>query len=118
MNQIYENIRARRLELGMSQEKLAELCGYKSRSIICDIEKGRIDLPYDRILTFAKVLKVQPEDLMGYTDPEDDGVFLADLSVNKTLLNYVKKIASLSPDKQAAVFTYVDFVEASDKKPE
>lgn len=118
MNQIYENIKRRRKELHLSQEKLAELCGYRSKSVICDIEKGRINLPYNKIIALANALRVEPEELMGYTDPEDDGVFLADLSVNKTLLNYTKKIASLSPDKQAAVFTYVDFVEASDKKPE
>ena len=118
MNKIYENIKRRRIELEMSQETLANLTGYKTRSMICDIEKGRVNIPYDKIIAFAKALKIEPEDLMGYTDPEDDGVFLADLSVNKTLLNYTKKIASLSPDKQAAVFTYVDFVEASDKKPE
>ena len=36
---LYKNIKARRLELKMSQDRLAELTGYKDRSSIAKIEK-------------------------------------------------------------------------------
>ena len=40
MLEIYKRIRARREELGISQEELAKRMGYKSRSSINKIENG------------------------------------------------------------------------------
>ena len=37
---LYERIKKRREELGMSQDELAQKLGYKSRSTIAKIEKG------------------------------------------------------------------------------
>lgn len=37
MDELYKNIRARRHELGMSQEELAKKMGYTSRSTIAKI---------------------------------------------------------------------------------
>ena len=66
MLEIYKRIRARREELGISQEELARRMGYKSRSSINKIEKGENDIPQSKIVAFAKALRTTPEALMGW----------------------------------------------------
>lgn len=53
---IAENIKRRRLELGISQQKLADLMGYSSRSTIAKIEKGVNEVPKNKMTRFATVL--------------------------------------------------------------
>ena len=76
MLEIYKRIRARREELGISQEELAKRMGYKSRSSINKIEKGENDIPQSKIVAFAKALRTTPEALMGWEQsaapPSDD----------------------------------------------
>lgn len=62
---LYENIRKRRIELGMSQQDLADKLGYKSRSAINKIELGINDLTQSKIIAFAKALDTTPGELMG-----------------------------------------------------
>lgn len=62
---LYKNIKARRLELKMSQDRLAELTGYKDRSSIAKIEKGEVDLAESKIREFAKALKLLRKNLWG-----------------------------------------------------
>ena len=66
MLEIYKRIRARREELGISQEELAKRMGYKSRSSINKIEKGENDIPQSKIVAFAQALRTTPEALMGW----------------------------------------------------
>lgn len=66
MLEIYKRIRARREELGISQEELAKRLGYKSRSSINKIEKGENDIPQSKIVAFAQALRTTPEALMGW----------------------------------------------------
>lgn len=68
---LYKNIRARRLELKMSQDSLAELTGYKDRSSIAKIEKGEVDLAESKIREFAKALNLSPQELMGWKEKEN-----------------------------------------------
>lgn len=65
----YEKIKNRREELNMSQDELAKLMGYKSRSSINKIELGHNDIPQSKLEAFAKVLKVTPEYLLGWDEP-------------------------------------------------
>jgi len=66
MTQIYENIKELRLLRGMTQTQLADKLGYADKSMIAKIEKGQVDLPHSKILAFAKVLAVEPGELMGW----------------------------------------------------
>ena len=50
----------------MSQDELARMLGYKSRSSINKIEKGENDIPQSKIVAFAGALKTTPEYLMGW----------------------------------------------------
>lgn len=79
MSNIYENIRTRREQLGMSQEDLARKMGYKSRSSINKIESGENDIPQSKIEAFAKALNTTPAYLMGWEDEKK-----ADNEVQKT----------------------------------
>lgn len=68
MLKLYDNIKARRLELGLSQEELAIKVGYSGKSMIAHIEKGDVDLTQSKIVAIAKALSIPPGDLMGWTD--------------------------------------------------
>ena len=68
MLQLYKNIKMLREEKGLSQDELAKLCGYTSRSSIAKIEKGEVDLQNSKILLFANALRTTPGKLMGLTD--------------------------------------------------
>lgn len=69
---LYENIKARRLALKLSQEDLARKLGYKSTSTIAKIEAGKIDIPQSKIKAFADALGTTPSALMGWDEDESD----------------------------------------------
>ena len=62
MNHIGIGIRIKecRLEIGMTQEELAQKLGYTSKSSISKVEKGQDNLSPSRIEMFAKALGVDP----------------------------------------------------------
>ena len=64
--ELYENIRARRIALNMTQQELAKKMGYKSTSTIAKIESGENDIPHAKIAAFAKALSTTPAELMGF----------------------------------------------------
>lgn len=78
MLKVYENIKARRLELGLSQAKLAEMVGYADKSAISHMEKGEWDIPQSKLEAIAKALNMKPGELMGDTEYsiEDDLIAL------------------------------------------
>lgn len=92
---LYKNIKARRLELKMSQDRLAELTGYKDRSSIAKIEKGEVDLAESKIREFAKALKITPQELMGWDDPDTD------LSIDETFERICEFYNILNPEGKA-----------------
>ena len=68
MMDLYKNIRELREQKKMSQEELARLTGYTSRSSIAKIEKGEVDLTQSKIIAFANALGTTPGKLMGLTE--------------------------------------------------
>lgn len=73
MEKLYENIKARRMELGLTQDELARKLGYADKSMIAKIESGKVDLAQSKILAFAKALGTTPSILMGWDDdPAED----------------------------------------------
>jgi len=85
-----ENIKQLRVNLNMSQDELAEKCGYTDRSSIAKIESGKADIPQKKIKAFADALKVPP------------GVLLEkkNMSSNKELQNLEIVIEKKSNDEQ------------------
>ena len=70
MEKLYENIKARRIELGLTQDELARKMGYADKSMIAKIESGKVDLAQSKILAFAKALGTTPSMLMGGDDDD------------------------------------------------
>lgn len=66
MIDLYRNIKILREQKGLSQDELAKLTGYTSRSSIAKIEKGEVDLTRSKIITFAKALGTSPGNLLGW----------------------------------------------------
>lgn len=85
-----ERLRRRRLELGISQEELARLVGYKSRSSISKLESGCCDISQSKLRLLAGVLNTTPEELIG----ENADRFISP-SINKTLENKSGKVVAL-----------------------
>ena len=71
MVKIYENIKKLRIEKGYSQSQLAELVGYRDKTMISKIELGKVDLPQSKAEEFARVLGVTPMQLLGWDKIED-----------------------------------------------
>ena len=58
------NIKLRRLELGMTQQQLAEAVGYRSRSAIAKIEAGTAEVPLSKLIPFARALDTTTDMLL------------------------------------------------------
>ena len=69
MSTIYDRIRARRLELGLTVEDLAQQLGYKDKSSISKIENGKADIPQAKVELFANALHTTTAYLMGVDGP-------------------------------------------------
>ena len=62
---LYENIKKRREELGLTKVELANRIGYE-RSMITKVEQGKVDLTQSKIAAFAKALETSPARLLGW----------------------------------------------------
>ena len=96
--ELYKRIKARREELGMSQEELATKLGYKSRSTINKIEMGKNDITQSKIIAFANALQTTPSYLMGLDEHETE-IYTDDKFPNPniiiSLLNHGTEIKSI-----------------------
>ena len=63
-----ERVRARRLELGMSQEALGEVAGLH-RTYVSSLERGHRNVALINIVRLAAALDVDPADLVGGIKP-------------------------------------------------
>lgn len=71
MSDIYERIKSRREELGLTTEELAQRMGYKTRSSITKIETGKADIPQFKVKAFARALQTTTAYLMGDDDARE-----------------------------------------------
>ena len=67
---IGDRIKKRRIQLGLSQQDIAEKLGYAGRSSINKIELNQRDLPQSKIKAIADALDTSPGYIMGWTDVE------------------------------------------------
>lgn len=95
-----DKVKKRREELGLSQEELAFKMGYKSRTSINKIEKGRA-ISQKIIYRLSEVLEVTPAYLMGWEDgatqePKKD-------SLDEKQKDEIRRLFDrMSPDQQDA----------------
>lgn len=71
MSDIYERIKSRREELGLTTEELAQRMGYKTRSSITKIETGKAGIPQSKVKAFARALQTTTAYLMGDDDARE-----------------------------------------------
>ncbi|MCU4677477.1 helix-turn-helix domain-containing protein [Catenovulum sp. 2E275] len=57
------NIRSKRTDIGLAQDKLAELADM-DRSYIGRIERGEMNITVEKLYALASVLKCSPKDLL------------------------------------------------------
>ena len=69
---IGERIKARREELGMTQQQLADRLGYKSKASINKIEIGKNGIAQKKIVDFANALQTSIEYLMEMDNNSDE----------------------------------------------
>lgn len=98
MLQLYKNIKNRRIELHLTQSELADKMGYADKSMIAKIEKGLVDLPQSKIISFAKALETTPSFLMGLVE-DNVGLKLVDES-DEDLLIIQRERNKMSPKER------------------
>ena len=74
---IGQKIKQLREEREWSQEQLATLMGYKSKSSINKIELGINDIPQSKVLAFARIFEISPADLLIDAEQTQDEETLA-----------------------------------------
>ena len=92
---IGERIKARREELGLTQDELAKRMGYTSKSTVNKVEKGINDVTQSNIIKYADKLDTTVAYLMGWEDSLVDDKFIieyktADPLVKERIREYAK----------------------------
>lgn len=121
---IGDKIKKRRLELGMSQQELAEAMGYTSKSTINKIELGKNDVTQSKVIKFANVLKTTPAYLMDWEDDslgdyEENIEYLSqnypdlvdlynEIHANEQLVILFDKARKLEPQDLAQILKIID----------
>lgn len=108
---IGKRIKARREELGMTQQQLADRLGYKSKASINKIEMGINGVVQKRILDFANALQTSIEYLLEMDGSSDENSQHSEYYTNPESAKVAQEIFD-DPDLHAL------FDAARDSKPE
>ena len=101
---VSERIKARRKELGLSADKVAEAIG-KDRSTIFRYERGDIDkMPIDILNPIAKALGTTPAYLMGWQE------VMEDKRIDDGHRELVALIEQLTDEEVAELSNFVDYI--------
>jgi len=117
--QIGDRIKARRIELGLTQDELAKKLGYKSRSTINKIELNINDITQPKIIDFAAALDTTVSYLMGLdsdTSEKSLSAIIGEEAIQMILDNdektrIVKWIAAQDPE----VLSLVHWISLQDR---
>lgn len=122
---IGDRIKNRREELKMSQEELAHLIGYKSRTSINKIELGVQNLKQSKIKEIANALQTTPGYIMGWDDSEQNELNmnqdksrcaeLFEKTYGKELYDLLKKVISLDSVDRLVINSTVDTLLMAEK---
>ena len=106
MTTIGDRIKERRLELDMSQDELARLVGYKSRSSINKIESDGRLLPQRKIMEIANALNTTPAYIMGWEESNETEAPSIPLTQQEE--THIKKYRQLSDVRRYVVDEVLD----------
>lgn len=105
---IGERIKARRVDMKLSQRELASRLGYNDHTTLTRIEAGKVDLTQSRIMKFAEVLGVTPGYLMGWEqEPEEFGALAAQVLKDPAAVKLVRDFLALSDTDRGTVASLV-----------
>lgn len=110
LTSIGKRIKQRREELQMTQDELAKLLGYQSRSSINKIELGRQNLTQSKIQAISNVLKTTPSYIMGWDSPSS----LKQERTSRLVLHYISLLNENGQDE--AVKRIAELAEISKYK--
>ena len=118
-------IKARRIELNMTQDELAKAAGYTSRSSINKIELGMVDVSQSKVAKLAKALKISPTILVGWGDIYTNGIIgnnnqnnnISNCKVITPIQNAIVTVCSALTEKQQSdVLSYATALLSESKK--
>lgn len=93
MNTFGDNVKRLREAKGLSQDELAKMSGYTSRSTISCIESGKRDCTQKQILALANALGVTPGELLESNENS------APLDKRKALIQKIERLLSQLNDE-------------------
>lgn len=114
---IGERVKEARMRKGYTQEELARLLGYKSRTSVNKIEMGR-DIPRSMVVRLAKVLDVSPSYLMGWEESESANVSAVYSDSIRMIPVFESVSAGFGARADEQVIDYCPFVIASEREAE
>ena len=105
-------IRQLREALGLSQDDLATLLNYKSRSSINKIELGERNLTQSKIKTIADALHTTPAYIMGWEDPLEsvDPDIMGKVLTDTVMTTHVQRLYGLTHDHRCQVYDLIDIL--------
>ena len=98
---IVKKVKARREELGLTQEELAKRLGYKSKSTINKIELDINDVSQSKLIKLSDALGVDPTYFIDIETPTHSG---------DNLLAYADAFSKLSDNGQTQALKYIEFL--------
>lgn len=89
MGDLGKKIKTRREQLGLSQDELAKMLGYKHKSSINKIELGAADVPRAKVPAFAKALGMTAAEFSGWTEERKTASFSYCLEQQMKVMGWV-----------------------------
>lgn len=115
--EIGKKIKARRKELGMTQEELALKLGYKHKSSIAKIEDGSREVQLDGLIRFSTVLDIDMDQLTGFSEFMENDTEITNAAIashrlidDPELTDIVLKISKLKPEKRNKVIQAINLI--------
>ena len=106
-----QKLKARRLELNLTQKEVAEKVGVATQTIFKYENEIVTNMPLDRLELLANVLDLSPSYLMGWekTETKNDAItdIILRLRADEAFLDIVKTISSLDQDQLTAVSSLI-----------
>ena len=90
--EIGAKIREQRKKLGISQQELAEIVGYKGKDSISRIESGDVNIPMDKMVEITKALRMQISEFFDTYEKIPDPLSGLSESSKKRVLEYIETL--------------------------
>lgn len=114
--EIYERIKARRKEMGLSAEDVAKALGV-SRATIYRYESADIEkLPTSILEPLSDVLKCSIPYLMGWEDAEKIADNLYSVTISPEIQQLVSIVSDMNPEQINKIIEYAEFIKGRKKE--